>query len=168
MTYAHDPAAIGAAVGSSWNLDETAEQAGWAGVALVPRIANNRDAHAYDVSNMAAAVRIMTGQEYREGAGSTDYTDAVAVISLNHWAVGWIEWLAFDAGSAAMRELAEGIASRLDDYPLLDEDDAMRREWADNHPDGTYCYADADAECHPTDDMGRILDPAPDQTAAGL
>lgn len=161
MTYAHDAAAIDAAAGSSWNLDTFAESRGWTGVAIVAGVTNSRDAHAYDQSNFAAAVKLLAGQDYRDGAGDTSYGDSVAVASLRSPFVGWVEFLTFDAGEPTVRAAADDIAARLARYPLLDEIDAGEREYESDHPRGTDvgepCYADADADCHATDDMGRIL-----------
>lgn len=62
-----------------------------------------------------------------------------------HFAVGWVEEIYFLIESDAAR-VAYNLASRLEDYPLLDEEDALGREYDDNHPDDGKCY-DRTCDC---------------------
>jgi hypothetical protein len=49
-----------------------------------------------------------------------------------HWAVGWVEEIAYVPGSAVARAAAE-FRRRLDNYPVLDE---MRLEWLESELEG--------------------------------
>jgi hypothetical protein len=47
---------------------------------------------------------------------------SVTAVQENHWAVGWVEWIAVHPTNAAAVSLANELAEHLDDYPILDED----------------------------------------------
>lgn len=123
----------------------------------------------FDGREIARKVAQETGWDVDEYAAGRGWT-AVGVgpvgrsrdsEALGHWAVGWVDEIAYDAGHPATVAAVASIRARLDNYPVLDDDDYYRQEWADNHPDGAavgrYCYADGSAECHYTDDLGRIV-----------
>lgn len=146
---AHTAQALAVSRETGWNLDEYAREHEWSAVGLGP-VGQSRDSGPYERSNMRAATALL------DAAGAR-----YAVASFGHWAVGWIEELAHDAGDPATVAAVADIAARLSRYPLLDEDDAYAEEWTENHPQGTrlgqYCYADPSEECHYTDDRGRIV-----------
>jgi hypothetical protein len=48
--------------------------------------------------------------------------ESVVVVRENHWAVGWVEWLAILPTATAAVEEASKIVSELENYPILDED----------------------------------------------
>lgn len=74
----------------------------------------NRDSEPLDESNFAAAQRILTdaGAEHE-------------VHRFGHWACGWFEIIIVHPSAA---EHVAGIACRLADYPVLDENDFGERE----------------------------------------
>lgn len=45
----------------------------------------------------------------------------VEIVSENHWACGWIEWIAIPLCSFKALEIAQDLADRLKEYPCLDE-----------------------------------------------
>lgn len=47
----------------------------------------------------------------------------------NHWAVGWVSWIALHASDEAGLRAADDMAARLESYPLLDEDAYCAAEW---------------------------------------
>lgn len=49
-------------------------------------------------------------------------SDTVKIVRENHWAVGWVEWLAIRPEDAAAVAEGEKIGDELEVYPLLDED----------------------------------------------
>ena len=53
---------------------------------------------------------------------------SVQIVRENHWAVGWIEWIAIHASNAAALDLARELCERANDYPILDEDHFSRLE----------------------------------------
>lgn len=52
----------------------------------------------------------------------------VQVVSENHWACGWIEWIAIHGSDEAALREADRLMAKLDNYPVLNEDDWSRRE----------------------------------------
>lgn len=87
---------------------------------------HHRDSGLLDQSNAAAIAKAL--EPFTEG----DDPDVVAE-NHSHWAVGWIEGFSirvFRNGQItdAFRTYHE-LAQRLDDYPILDEEDYSRREF---------------------------------------
>ena len=60
--------------------------------------------------------------------GCLDGDSSVQIIRENHWAVGWVEWIAIHSSNTAALEKARELCNRANDYPVLDEDDFSRRE----------------------------------------
>ena len=59
----------------------------------------------------------------------TEDTRTVLTVSENHWACGWVEWIAIHPSNKAAVDLAEDLARNLDQYPILDEDKFSEREY---------------------------------------
>ena len=95
----------------------------------------SRDSDALERSNYAAA-----WSAYRR-AGVNVRADG-----FNHWAVGWIDEMIVPISRAAVEVLAE-LRGRLESYPVLDDEDYSQREWDDNHPSDSECYAGEDCYC---------------------
>lgn len=154
-TLAHTEQARAVARATGWNLDAYAADQEWSAVGIGP-VGRSRDSEALETSNYRTACAIL------DAAGAR-YTEP----TFGHWAFGWVGEIAYDAGDPATVAAVAGIRARLDDYPVLDEMDYSAQEWADNHPDGAavgrYCYASRDAECHYTDDLGRIVNARDDR-----
>lgn len=73
-----------------------------------------------------AAVKAVAGKE--PIPGDPDESATVQTVSENHWAVGWVEWIAIHESDIAALECADQLMERLSDYPVLDEEDFSRRE----------------------------------------
>ncbi len=116
--------------------EDVARATGWQlldGWAIGP-VGQHRDGEPLDQSNFAAALRAMGG----EG-------DDVEVVRFSHWAVGWVEEVAFRMSSEAAA-VGHVLAQALEECAVLDEDDWAEREWEADHPYGdTCCYSDY---CH--------------------
>jgi hypothetical protein len=52
------------------------------------------------------------------------------IVQENHWAVGWVEWIAIHHTDADGLRIADEQKSRLQDYPVLDEE--LRSEYEDD------------------------------------
>lgn len=78
-------------------------------------VTRTRDSDVLGESNFAAALRILGGE-----------SDTCEVHRFGHWACGWFEVVLLDPCRATE---AETIASMLEGYPVLDEDDLSAREW---------------------------------------
>lgn len=85
-------------------------------------VGQSRDSDCLEQSNFACMLAAIGGE-----------SEVVTVVHENHWAVGWVEWIAIeDDGSeesAAALKIADDCKEALDDYPVLDDDDFSRREW---------------------------------------
>lgn len=57
-----------------------------------------------------------------------DGDPTVMAVCENHWAVGWVEWIAIHESDDAALRLADEMAAALACYPVLDEDDLSERE----------------------------------------
>lgn len=71
----------------------------------------------------------------------------VAVAHFRHWAVGWVDELIYRPSDADAAAIVRELRERLEEYPLLNEDDAYRREWETDHPSPSECYSDEGDDC---------------------
>lgn len=81
---------------------------------LVVPVGQNRDSRELETSNFAAALEILGGE-----------SETVEVHRFGHWACGWYEIIIVDPSREAE---VEAIENRLENYPVLDEDDFSNRE----------------------------------------
>lgn len=59
----------------------------------------------------------------------------------NHWAVGWVEWIAIHQDAIAHLRVADEITGRLEDYPVIDENRWSEYEMADANETWKNCYS---------------------------
>lgn len=110
----------------------------WEGFYVAP-IARNRDSGALEESNWASQLELLS--KHKADVPGEDIYSPI-VVSENHWAVGWVEWVAIhESNSAAIAE-AERIAERLENYPVLNEEDWSRREDEEAQSVWKDCYND--------------------------
>lgn len=67
--------------------------------------------------------------QLKELGGESEDGESVVVVRENHFLVGWVEWLAIREDAYDALRIADRIASELEGYPILDEDDVGMREW---------------------------------------
>ena len=84
---------------------------------VVP-VTQNRDSPAYEVSNFRVALRMLGGEAEGE----------VEVHRFGHWACGWFEILLVSPSAVKAEQSACEIERKLENYPLLDEDDVAELE----------------------------------------
>ena len=77
----------------------------------------NRDSDILTLSNFDCFLALLGGE-----------SDFVVIHSFSHWACGYFDLLFVDKNDTEKLDIAEKIAARLDDYPVLDEDDFSNRE----------------------------------------
>jgi hypothetical protein len=79
-------------------------------------IGQNRDSEVIDRSNFRTAERLfrVDGVDHREGW---------TIERLGHWACGWVEHIIIDPACPALAKIASDIRAKLEQYPILDEDD---------------------------------------------
>jgi hypothetical protein len=133
---AHTDVAQRVARDTGWNLDEHAAERGWSAVGLGP-VGRHRDSDALALSNF----RVVYG-DLHEKLGN-----AVEIVRFNHWAVGWVEELAWDAGRADAVAAVDEWRAALESYPVADEMDWSILEDEMNHPSDGLCYADSPDDC---------------------
>jgi hypothetical protein len=96
-------------------------------------VGQSRDSDCLEESNFAAMLKALGGE-----------SEVVTVVRENHWAVGWVEWIAIeDDGSeesATALRIADELRGRLDDYPILDESDYSDRETSAANDVWRDCY----------------------------
>lgn len=56
-------------------------------------------------------------------------SDTVQVVRENHWAVGWVEWIAIHQSDAKALKEADEIAGALEGYPIVNDDHHSEMEW---------------------------------------
>lgn len=81
-------------------------------------LTRNRDSHDLEESNFETALQLL---------GYGDDNKDVQVERFGHWACGWWEALCVKIGTTSYTTAME-IQERLDNYPVLDEEDFTRRE----------------------------------------
>ncbi len=62
------------------------------------------------------------------------------IVRENHWAVGWVEWIAIHHADTVGLQIADEQKSRLRDYPILDEELWSEYEDSDCCETWTNCY----------------------------
>lgn len=103
-----------------WSMPENYSGETWEGWAVAP-VGRSRDSDTVEKSNFRVALQRLTH--------GNDDGETVVVVRESHWAVGWIEWIAIDPRDRDAMMEAETIATELEDYPVLDEDDVSELEW---------------------------------------
>lgn len=88
---------------------------------LVP-VMRTRDSGIAEESNFKAASELL-----EEACGPEDRENGWEIHRFEHWGPGWYEIIVVEPGSKAQK-VAEDIAKRLEQYPLLNEDDVGERE----------------------------------------
>lgn len=83
---------------------------------LLVVLGRNRDSDELAESNWRVALKDLGGE-----------SETVQVIRIGHWACGWVEYLCVKEGSEH-QESAQEMVDRLEEYPILDEDDFSELE----------------------------------------
>jgi hypothetical protein len=99
-----------------WTWPDNYIGSDWNGYYIGP-CTMNRDSSPLECSNFDALIMEIPESE------------TVVIVQENHWAVGWVKWLAIHKDDASAIRKAEDIARALENYPVLDEDDLSEREW---------------------------------------
>lgn len=93
-------------------------------------MARTRDADLLTESNWDCALSELGGE-----------SDSVVIHRFGHWACGWLEYLSVTGGTPEF-DKAQAIVKRLEDYPVLDEDDFSRREMEQADETWRDCYTE--------------------------
>jgi len=101
---------------------------------LVVQVYRNRDSDALARSNFRVTERMLTEVD-AEGINHECHR-------FGHWANGWFEILIVRPGSAAASK-AENIEHRIENYPILDEEDYSELEFTEANEVWKNCYSDS-------------------------
>jgi len=96
-------------------------------------VGQSRDSDCGEASNFDAMLKLLGGE-----------SATVQVVRENHWAVGWVEWIAIYHLDSKALQVADEAMARLEDYPLLDDEDHSQREWEECERVWSDCYRDRD------------------------
>lgn len=108
-----------------WTLPQSYFGAHWDG--YYSAIGHHRDSDTVTESNwQVTCAAIPETGEY----DPDDPTSGVIIVRENHWAVGWVEWLAIHETCEAALRQADKFAQEIDDYPILDESHFSDLEYA--------------------------------------
>lgn len=94
-------------------------------------LGQHRDSGSLTRSNFQVAIAALRALPEWTPPADCPEDDACSrlVVSENHWAVGWVEWIAIHESDAAAIEAAEDMLARLENYPVLDEQHFSQLEW---------------------------------------
>lgn len=121
-----------------WVLPRDYAGTHWDGYYVAP-CGLSRTSDVFERSNWRSQWELL--KAHRADVSEADESSPVEVTE-NHWAVGWVSWVAIhESNESALRE-ADAIAERLENYPILDEDDFSREEDLEAQEIWRNCYRD--------------------------
>lgn len=86
----------------------------------------HRDSEALERANFRAMLNALGFDDSENVADDcpTDGDDEPTrvIVRENHWAVGWVEWIAIHESDTDGLAIADKIAEALEDYPVVDDD----------------------------------------------
>ena len=100
-------------------------------------VGRSRDSDCLEESNFHAMLAALGGE-----------SDTVRVVRESHWAVGWVEWIAIHESDEQSLRTADRLRQKLDDYPILNEDDFSEREYEECRRVWSDCYTARDRMRH--------------------
>lgn len=108
-------------IGATWH--------GW-----IVFLSRNRDSSLLEKHNFETALATLKPLAI-DVVEDGEQLSGVQAVSENHWAVGWIEWIAIHESNTAAIQAAELLEAKLENYPILSEMEYSRKEWE------AYCEA---------------------------
>lgn len=84
----------------------------------------SRDSEALERANFRAMLTALgfDGENVGDDCPTdSDDEPTRVIVRENHWAVGWVEWIAIHESDEAGLRIADVIAEALQDYPIIDE-----------------------------------------------
>lgn len=107
-------------------------------------VGQSRDSDALERANFDAMLKAIGGEQTSEDKEDPNDPDCalslVRVVRENHWAVGWVEWIAIHESAIEALEIADKLKGKLEDYPVISED--LWSEYEQRDADETWrnCY----------------------------
>lgn len=105
-----------------WQLPESYFGAQWPDHYVF--LGRNRNSDALTRSNFRSGLEAIGGEK----TDDESEIPLVQIVRESHWAVGWVEWIAIHKTATDALKAADEIAKKLDDYPVVDEEDFSREE----------------------------------------
>lgn len=96
-------------------------------------VGQHRDSDCAEQSNFSAMLEMLGGE-----------SDTVQVVRESHFLVGWVEWIAIHQDDEKSLRIADDALGRLEDYPILDEEDYSNREYEECERVWSDCYRESD------------------------
>ena len=110
-----------------WKLPDSYMGAHWDGHYVF--LGQHRDSDALTRSNFRVALREL--EELPAPPELPEDCITRETVSENHWAVGWVEWIAIHETDTAALEAADEMVLAMEDYPVLDDCDLSELEFAE-------------------------------------
>ena len=107
-----------------WTRPDSYTGAEWHGYRVF--LGKHRDSDSVTRSNFSVGLRAL--RALPEYTGPAEDGSRI-VVRESHWAVGWVEWIAVHESDVAGIAACEEMLARLDDYPVLSEDDLSDMEY---------------------------------------
>lgn len=125
-----------------WTVPQCYSGAQWEGYYAAP-VGQSRDSGALERSNWR--VQWETLEPLEANCPDDDFPDGEGISPLvvreSHWAVGWVEWVAIHETNEVALRAADEIAGRLENYPILSEDDFSAEEQEEAETVWRDCYS---------------------------
>lgn len=93
-------------------------------------VGQSRHSGALERSNFRTMLQALGGE-----------SETVVVVREGHWAVGWIEWIAIHQDDIGALTTADRLMGKLEDYPILNEDDFYQEEYEEAQEVWSNCYS---------------------------
>lgn len=104
-----------------WTLPQCYAGAHWNGFYVF--LSQHRDSGALDRANFDTAWNIVVKAMSKDSIpGDADDCATCVRVRENHWAVGWVEWIAIHESDTEALKAADAAMVRLENYPVLDEE----------------------------------------------
>lgn len=97
-------------------------------------LSRHRDSDELTESNFRVAMQKLESLPYFDGESRLEVRE-------NHWAVGWVEWIAIHADDTDALKAADEMAAALENYPVLDEEDFSSLEQENAEKLWCDCYS---------------------------
>lgn len=89
-------------------------------------VGQSRDSKPLERANFDAMLKALGGERRHPTIEDPEDNGAalslVRVIRENHWAVGWVEWIAIHESQTETLAIANRIMEKLEDYPVINEE----------------------------------------------
>lgn len=121
-----------------WTRPECYIGAQWQGWFVF--LGQNRDSDCLTRSNFQFGFAAVKRVQNKDLICDEDEMSSVQVISENHWAVGWVEWIAIHESDTAALKEADRIMEKLDGYPVVDETHWSQLETEESDQVWRDCY----------------------------